>query len=413
MRFAQRLIARQARPRHVGSQDVLKSDDVRRRLHVVEIHGADRVDVLENPRELTLHDLLFLRPETEAREARDMHDGGFVDHRRRTVAEGRVMGWYGRMMDGELQVIRRIAARVGIRAGVHVGIGDDAAVLDDGTLLALDMVVDGVHVRRATHSPADIGHTALAVNVSDIAAMGGAPVAALVGLGLPPGVGADEVDAMYDGMEALATSLGMSVVGGDVSTCPVLTVTVSIVGRMAVGVPPVLRSGGHAGDLLVVTAPLGGSAAGLLILGGLAGAGDVAGADALVQTHLRPVPLVDEGQRLAETGATAMLDISDGLLLDADRLGRASGLCAEIDLDAVPRSPGVDAVARIAGRDAALLAATGGEDYQLLAALPAGTTLEPHLIPVGVLRPGPPGVVAMRRGADVTPARLGWEHRAR
>jgi thiamine-monophosphate kinase len=106
-----------------------------------------------------------------------------------------------------------------------------------------------------------------------------------------------------------------------------------------------------------------------------------------------------------------MLDISDGLLLDADRLARASGLRAEITLAAVPRAAGVDLVAADCGTDPAILAATGGEDYQLLAALPPTTGLEPHLIPVGRLVNGPPGVVALRDGVDVTPARLGWEHR--
>ena len=314
-------------------------------------------------------------------------------------------------MDGELEVIRRITARAGMRAGVRVGIGDDAAVLDDGTVLALDMVVDGVHVRRTTHSPGDIGHTALAVNISDIAAMGAVPVAALVGLGLPAEVGADEVDSIYEGIEAVAEQAGMSVVGGDVTTSPVLSLSVCVLGRMADGVPPVLRSGGRAGDVLVVTGPLGCSAAGLMLLEDPSADWDVTERDALIRSHRRPIPLVADGLHLAEAGATAMLDISDGLLLDADRLARASGLRAEIDLDAIPRGAGVDAVASRHGADPAILAATGGEDYQLLAAIPAGTGLEPHLTVVGRLVPGPPGVVALRDGVDVTPARLGWEHR--
>ncbi len=299
-------------------------------------------------------------------------------------------------MDGELELIRRIAARMGMRGGVATGIGDDAAVLDDGTVLALDMVVDGVHVRRDTHSPADIGHIALAVNLSDVAAMGATPVAALVGLGVPSDLTADAVDEIYAAMEHLAARHDMSVVGGDVSASPVLTL---------------LRSGGRAGDLLVVSGPLGASAAGLLLLHDPALAAGIPEADDLRHAHRRPVPRVDDGLHLAEAGATAMLDISDGLLLDADRLGRASGLRAEVDLAAVPLGPGVESVAVAAGRDAHLLAATGGEDYHLLAAMPPGTGLEPHLVVVGRLAHGGPGVVAMRDGTDVTPARLGWEHR--
>lgn len=314
-------------------------------------------------------------------------------------------------MDGELEVIRRIAARVGTRGGVATGIGDDAAVLDDGTVLALDMVVDGVHVRRSTHSAADIGHTALAVNLSDVAAMGAIPVAALVGLGVPPDLTADDVDAMYGAMEALAARHDMSVVGGDVSMSPVLTLSVAIVGRMPAGVPPVLRAGGHAGDRLVVSGPLGASAAGLALLRDPVLATGVPESAALEATHLRPEPRVYDGQHLSEAGATAMLDVSDGLLLDADRLARASGLRAEIDLARVPLAPGVQQVAAAMGRDPALFAATGGEDYHLLAAIPPATGMEPHLTVVGVLVEGPPGVAAMRDGVDVTPARLGWEHR--
>jgi len=312
-------------------------------------------------------------------------------------------------MDGELEVIRRIAARVAPRGGVSVGIGDDAAVLDDGTVLALDMVVDGVHVRRSTHSPADIGHTALAVNISDVAAMGAIPVAAMVGLGLPPDIGAGDVDAMYAAMEELARAHAMSIVGGDVSASPVLSLSVAIIGRAPEGIRPVLRSGARAGDVLVVTGPLGASAAGLLCLDHPDAGGDARGA--LISAHLRPQPQAAHGRHLAEAGARAMIDVSDGLLLDADRLARASGLAAIIDLEAVPRAPGVDAVAGAIGTDAALLACTGGEDYQLLAALPPGAGREPHLHVVGHLEPGAAGVRAMRAGRDITPGRLGWEHR--
>lgn len=331
-------------------------------------------------------------------------------------------------MDGELELIRRIAARVGVRGGVSTGIGDDAAVLDDGTVLALDMVVDGVHVSRGTHSPADIGHTALAVNLSDVAAMGAVPVAALVGLGVPEGLTGDEVDEMYAAMEQLAEANGMSIAGGDVSSSPVLTLSVAIVGRTPAGVRPVLRSGGRDGDLLVVTGPLGASAAGLMLLQDPLLAPSGPEREALVAAHLRPVPMVDDGMHLAEAGATAMIDISDGLLLDADRVARASGLVAEIDLASVPIAPGLGEMAGElpsgTGADAggggngdatgtlALFAATAGEDYQLLAAVPPSAGLEPHVTVVGRLTGGEPGVRAMLDGRDVTPSRLGWEHRA-
>lgn len=313
-------------------------------------------------------------------------------------------------MEAELDVIRRITARVGVRGGLHVGIGDDAAVLDDGTVLALDMVVDGVHVRRSTHAPGDIGHTALAVNLSDIAAMGAKPVAAVVGLGLPDDFTADDVDALYDGMDALAAAHGMSIAGGDVSASPVLTLSVAILGRTPHGVRPVLRSGARAGHLIVVTGPLGASAAGRHILEDPVVGTGVAERDELVARHLRPTPHVAGGQHLAEAGASAMMDISDGLLLDADRLARASGVRAEIDLDALPLAAGVDRVAAATGADPALFAATGGEDYHLLATLPPSAGLSPEVTVIGRIADGAPGVAAIKGGTDVTPARLGWEH---
>ncbi|MSO44561.1 MAG: thiamine-phosphate kinase [Thermoleophilia bacterium] len=340
-----------------------------------------------------------------------MADGVFVDHRRRTVAEHAGGDWYGRTMDGELEIIRRIAACVGVRSGVDVGIGDDAAVLDDGTVVSLDMVVDGVHVRRSTHSPGDIGHSALAVNISDIAAMGARPVAAFVGLGLPPDFGADDVDAMYRAMESLAADHGMSVAGGDVAASPVLTVSVAIVGRMPGASRPVLRSGGRVGDRLVVTGPLGASAAGLLLLTDPLLAPGLSAYDDLVATHRRPTPRARDGLRLAAAGATAMIDISDGLLLDADRLARASGLRAEVDFESIPLAPGVEDVAVAADQNAIVLAATGGQDYHLLAALPPSAPILDGLTVVGRLVKGDPGVVALRDGRDATPSRLGWEHR--
>ena len=339
-----------------------------------------------------------------------MADGGIVNHRRGTVAEPNRGGWYRRTVEAELDVIRRITARVGVRGGVHIGIGDDAAVLDDGTVLALDMVVDGVHVRRSTHSPADIGHTALAVNLSDIAAMGAKPVAAVVGLGLPDDLTAAEVEQMYDAMEALAKAHGMSIAGGDISASPVLTLSVALMGRTAHGVRPILRSGARAGHRIVVTGALGASGAGRAILDDpLVGTG-VADRDALVACHLRPTPHVARGQHLAEAGAGSMMDISDGLLLDADRLARASGLRAEIDLGALRIADGVQQVAVALGHDPDLFAATAGEDYELLATLPPSTGLSPGLTVIGHMVEGEPGVVALRDGRDVTPDALGWEH---
>ena len=328
--------------------------------NAVEIHRPDGVDVLENARELLAHHPLLGVIEAQAGQSGYVADGGVVDHRRRTVAEPSRRGWYRRIVADERELIERIAGRVGVRGEVVTGVGDDAAVLANGMVMALDMLVDGVHFKRSTHSPADIGHKALAVNLSDIAAMAADPVAVLIGLGVPPDITADDVDEMYGAMEEMAAQYGFTVAGGDITDAPVLTLAVTVTGRMRHGVRPVLRSGARLGDRLVVTGALGGSAAGLLILDDpLLGTG-LPERDALVGCHLRPTPLLSQGHHLADCGAGALMDISDGLLLDAARMARSSGLRAEIDLDAVPRAPGLDHVAAAAGLAPDLLASPGG-----------------------------------------------------
>ena len=376
----------------------------------VEVHPPDGVDVLKNARELLAHHLLLCVIEAKAGQSGYVADGGVVDHRRRTVAEGQRRGWYRRIVADERELIERIAGRVGVRGEVVTGVGDDAAVLANGMVMALDMLVDGVHFRRSTHSPSDIGHKALAVNLSDIAAMAADPVAVLIGLGVPPDITADDVDEMYGAMEEMAARYGFTVAGGDITDAPALTLAVTVTGRMRHGVRPVLRSGARLGDRLVITGALGGSAAGLLILDDpLIGTG-LAERDALVDCHRRPTPLLSLGHHLADCGAGALMDISDGLLLDASRMARASGLRAEIELDAVPRAPGVDHVAAALGLEPDLFASTGGEDYALLAAIAPGVALPRNTVVVGRMIEGPPGVIALRGGCDVTPAHLGWEH---
>ena len=319
----------------------------------------------------------------------------------------------------ESAVIERIAARVRVRAGVALGIGDDAAALGDdpATVVTVDLLVDGVHFRRATAGGRDLGHKALAVNLSDLAAMGARPVAAVVGLGIPADQGAEGIDELYEGMEELAARHGLTVAGGDVTSAPVLTIAVTAIGRMAPGVAPVRRSGGRPGNLLCVTGALGAAAAGLLLLEDPALAPDLAEAPDLIAAHRRPEPRLAAGAALAAGGAAALMDLSDGLALDASRLARASGLAAVIDLDALPLAPGVAEVARAAGREPDVLAATGGDDYELLAAIApedldrlAGAAGLP-LTPVGRLTAGS-GLRVERAGAEVALERLGWEHGA-
>lgn len=319
----------------------------------------------------------------------------------------------------EAALIELISAGTSRGPDVLVGIGDDAAVVAgmDPVVAAHDMLVEDVHFRWGTASPADVGHRALAVNLSDLAAMGARPVAALVGLCVGPGVEEAAVAAMYAAMEALGARWGCSVVGGDISTGAVTMAGVTVLGRMPPGLVPVLRSGGRPGDLVCVTGTLGASAAGLAVLEGRVPA-PAAGAEGLRAAHRRPEPRVAAGEALARAGATAMLDCSDGLALDLDRLARASGAGAALELDRVPVAAGVDEVAGHLGEDPAVLAATGGEDYELIVSLPpsrigeARAGLDVPLTVVGSLTGGPAGVAVSRGGRPVTLGRLGWEHRA-
>jgi thiamine-monophosphate kinase len=321
----------------------------------------------------------------------------------------------------ELALIERIAARSAVRPGTEVGIGDDAAVIAIGghAVVTHDLLVEAVHFRRSTTGLRDLGHKALAVNLSDVAAMGAEPVAALVGLGLPADVDTGDVDELYEGIERVAERFGVTVAGGDITAAPVLVLAVTALGRPWPGVAPVGRAGGRAGDLLCVTGRLGAAAAGLALLEDPGLAAGVDAAASLRAAHRAPQPRIEAGRALASGGVRAMLDLSDGLALDALRMAGASGLRARIDLDAVPLAPGVEAVAAARGDDPRILAATGGEDYELLAAVPPGllgtlrAELDLPLTPVGRLEKGDPEVVAVdRTGRTVPLPRRGWEHNA-
>lgn len=254
-----------------------------------------------------------------------------------------------------IQRLRRIAT-----SPAALGLSDDTALLD-GLVLTHDSIAEGVHF-LPTDPAASVGWKLVTVNLSDLAAKGATPAAALLSLALS---GDDEWDLGFlDGVEAACESYGLALVGGDTIALPPGAPRVfglTAIGRAGVHVP--LRKGGRAGDVLWLVGTLGDSAAGLELLKDEAEA-----TGALVDIYRRPVPLLAAGQALAPH-ANAMMDVSDGLLLDAMRLAEASALNAEIDLDAIPLSKAFIAE-RSGGLDARLFAATGGDDYALLVAMP-------------------------------------------
>jgi thiamine-monophosphate kinase len=230
-------------------------------------------------------------------------------------------------------------------------LGDDCAVVRASgvQVVSTDVMVDGTHFRLGDASPEDVGWRALAGALSDVAAMGAEPGEAYLAVVLPRALPASDALALHRGAEALARECGVTIAGGDLASGPALTVAVTVTGWAGSEDALVGRDGARPGDLVGVTGELGGSAAGL------------AGDPAHRERHLRPRPRLSEGRALAAAGATAMIDLSDGLATDGRHLARRSGVRIVVDPATIPLAPGVTVE----------LAATGGEDYELLVCGPA------------------------------------------
>jgi thiamine-monophosphate kinase len=265
----------------------------------------------------------------------------------------------------------------GADPSVVVGLGDDAAVLEPTTgqlVLTTDLLVQGVHFELDSISARDLGAKAITVNVSDVAAMGGSPRAALASIALSAGIRAAWVVELYGGMRDACAEYALSLVGGDTNRGDLVVVSVAIAGEVAPG-RAVTRSGARPGDAIAVTGSLGAAAGGLA----LSRASSAKTAQALSQPWgrelldalARPVARVGEGQTLARCGVSAMMDLSDGLAKDLSRLCLASGVGARVELASVPIAPALRDGSSTLGVDALDLAIGGGEDYELLVTMSA------------------------------------------
>lgn len=317
--------------------------------------------------------------------------------------------------DDVVAAIRTIVEPTANRS-VVLGIGDDAALWQPSrshrSAMTTDMLVEGVHFTRALMSLGDAGWRAMIANGSDLAAMGARPVLATVALGVPATVTVDDVLELYRGLASAAGALRLDIVGGDLSRAPVLTVAIAAVGEVRASNVKT-RSGGHAGGVLAVTGELGAARAGLDVATTPRALDADLERDAL-RAFRRPAARVAEGRFLgASRNVEAMMDCSDGLSTDLDRLAAASG-CGAL-LEEVPVAPCARAVAALTDEDPERYALAGGEDFELLVAVRPrafahlAARFAAHfgrpLFRVGTLR-AQPGV-ALR---DVPLERSGWDH---
>lgn len=278
----------------------------------------------------------------------------------------------------EFDRVRAILAALGEGGGAPSG--DDCAILEIGgkhLAVSTDVSVEGIHFKTEWMSHSEIGWRAAAAALSDLAAVGATPLGVLVALGVPAGAGDAECAQLMLGCGLASQEAGTRVVGGDLSAAPGWTVAVTVLGEAA---RPVPRNGGHPGDFLYVTGELGGAKAALAAW--LDGRTPDDGAR---QRFVRPLPRIAAGRTLAAT-ATAMLDLSDGLAADARHLAAASNCGLELEISGLPLGPGVPGEAMRAGKGPSQFAAEGGEDYELLVALPASA--QPPLLDVKLTRVG-------------------------
>jgi thiamine-monophosphate kinase len=273
---------------------------------------------------------------------------------------------------GEFALISAITERLGSSAAVLLGPGDDAALVaapDRRVVASTDLLVEGRHFRRNWSDATDVGHRAAAANLSDIAAMGAVPTALLVGLAAPGDLPTSWVLEMADGLREECALVGASVAGGDVVRSETLVLSVTALGSLE-GREPVTRAGARPGDLVAVAGRVGWAAAGLAVL-----TRGFRSPRVLVDALRRPAPPYAEGPRAAALGATAMTDVSDGLVADLRHVAVASGVSIELSSDAFHVPQEFHDTARALSADPLTWLLAGGEDHALVATFPPDVDL--------------------------------------
>jgi thiamine-monophosphate kinase len=305
---------------------------------------------------------------------------------------------------GEFGIIQRITSRLGTAPTTLLGPGDDAAIVatGDGRVVAsCDVLVEGRHFRRDWASAVDIGHRAAAANLADIAAMGGVGTALLVGLAMPRDTDPRWAEQLAEGIAAECETVGAAVVGGDLSASQIILIAVTALGDLD-GRPPVLRSGARPGDVVAMAGRIGHAAAGYTVL-----SRGFRSPKALVEAYRRPSVPYWAGPAGAVLGATAMIDVSDGLLADVGHIADASNVGIDIRRDAFPLTQPMRDASAALGVDPYNWVLAGGDDHPIVATFPSAVRLPEQWLVIG-------GVV---EGAGVTiDGRLhtdgpgGWDH---
>ena len=269
---------------------------------------------------------------------------------------------------GEFELIDRLTRDLEHGAAVSVGPGDDAAVflVNGSAVCSTDLLIEGVHFRTDWSGGADVGRKAVAVNVADLEAMGATPVSLVVALGAPADTPLTWVKEFMTGLREEAATAGISIVGGDTTSAAAITICVTVVGQTE-GRSPVLRSGAGAGQVVATIGRLGWAASGLAVL-----RRGFRSPRAVVEAQRTPQVPYGQGRRAAEAGATAMCDVSDGLLADLGHIARASGVVIDIDTARLTIDEPLTVVAQATGVDPLTFVLTGGEDHALVACFDPG-----------------------------------------